>query len=148
MDKKNYEKEKLPRAIVLANTKKTADIKKLLGLRDEMTSNNIDPVLIKNFIDEEYDKINKTYENKIRKCNEKQKNNLETKITKEVKQKKKKAIEFLIKNKNFLEEHGASKEYIIKYVEKQYTEINEYYNETNFTKPDFDLDNNLADFID
>jgi hypothetical protein len=65
-------------------------------------------------------------------------------------------VEFLLKNKSFLEEHGASKEYINKYVEKQYQEINEYYDIKNFkseitdTNSDSDIECNYeqVNFID
>jgi len=130
MNKKNYQKEKLPRPIVIANNKKQADIKNILTLRDEMNKNNINSILIKKFIDEQYDKINKEYDERIKKYNKNNETNSDIKLTKEVKKKRGKAVEFLIKNKNFLEEHGASKEYIKKYVEKQYQEINEYYDNT------------------
>ena len=68
----------------------------------------------------------------------------------EIKKKREKAVEFLIKNKSFLEEHGASKEYVKKYVEKQYQEINEYYDISNFnsTNSNSEIDNNQVDFID
>lgn len=134
MNKKNYQKEKLPRPIVIANNKKQAEIKNILTLRDEMNKNNINTILVKKFIDEQYDKINKEYEERIIKYNKNHEKNPEIKISKEVKKKRGKAVEFLIKNKNFLEEHGASNEYIKKYVEKQYKEINEYYDNVKLTE--------------
>jgi len=146
----NNKKEKLPRAIVIANNKKQKQIKTILTLRDEMIKNSIDSTLIKKFMDEEYEKINKEYELKIEAHTKKNKNtNTNDADTKEIKKKREKAVEFLLKNKSFLEEHGASKEYIKKYVEKQYQEINEYYTTQNFkpNKKQSDSDNQ-ADFID
>ena len=150
----NNQKEKLPRAVVMANNKKQKQIQNILSLRDEMIKNSIDSTLIKKFIDEEYDKINKEYELKIKKNKEKTKkssgDNDYNKNVKELKKKRDKAIEFLLKNKSFLEEHGASKEYVKKYVDKQYQEINEYYVGTNLksNKSESDIDNEQADFID
>ncbi len=153
MNNKNInQKEKLPRAIVMANNKKQKQINNVLMLRDEMIKNSIDSVLIKKFMDEEYEKINKEYVTKIEKANSN--SNVKTNpkepktssskkpnsnpTAKEIKKKREQAVEFLLKNKSFLEEHGASKEYIKKYVEKQYQEINEYYNIENFKTPNTD----------
>ena len=115
-----------------------------------MIKNSIDSTLIKKFMDEEYDKINKEYELKIQKYNNKDKKSNTNIESKEIKKKREKAVEFLIKNKSFLEEHGASKEYVKKYVEKQYQEINEYYDISNFnsTNSNSEIDNNQVDFID
>lgn len=174
MNNNNNQKEKLPRAIVMANNKKQKQINNVLMLRDEMIKNSIDSVLIKKFMDDEYEKINNEYLKKIEKA--KTNSNGKTKETKtesktktksnsnpvvsakDIKKKREKAVEFLLKNKSFLEEHGASKEYIKKYVEKQYQEINEYYNIENFKNSNNDTgsnsdsdnlcDNNQVDFID
>jgi hypothetical protein len=156
MNKNNNQKEKLPRSIVIANNKKQNEIKNILSLRDEMIENSIDPILIKKFVDEQYEKINRNYEDKIAKHNIKkekilQNNEITSKI-KNIKKKREKAVDFLLKNKTFLEEHGASKEYIKKYVEKQYNEINEFYDTTNIKPNNLDSDNEFsndyADFID
>ncbi len=152
MNKNNNQKEKLPRGIVIANNKKQSDINNVLILRDEMLANKIDEKLIKKFLDEQYEKINGEYEKRITKYTEKNKNQAKKKSIQEVKKKREKAVEFLLKNKAFLEEHGASKEYIKKYVEKQYQEINEYYDISNINFDDSDSTdtnpNDLADFID
>jgi hypothetical protein len=129
MNKNNIQKEKIPYAVTMANNKKQAEIKNILSLRDEMIKNSIDNDLIKQFLDDQYNKINKEYEERINKYNQKQ--NPQNNQIKKIKKKREKAIEFLLKNKTFLEEHGASKEYIKKYVNKQYQEINEYYDITN-----------------
>jgi len=147
----NNQKEKIPRIIVIANNKKQKEIKNLLSLRDEMIENSIDTTLIKKFVDEQYEKINKECEDKISKHNKQnlQNNEMLSKI-KNIKKKREKAVEFLLKNKTFLEEHGASKEYVKKYVEKQYQDINIFYDITNI-KPDNldnDFNNDNVDFID
>lgn len=143
------QKEKLPRAIVMANNKKQKQIKNVLTLRDEMIKNSIDSALIKKFMDEEYDKINKEYKTKLEKHkNSNSKNSNINVDSNEIKKKREKAVEFLLKNKSFLEEHGASKEYVKKYVDKQYKEINEYYVKPIKSSSDLDIDNNKADFID
>ncbi len=152
MNKNNNQKEKLPRGIVIANNKKQTDIKNVLILRDEMIANKIDEKLIKKFLDEQYEKINGEYEKRITKHTENTKNQAKKKSIQENKKKREKAVEFLLKNKTFLEEHGASKEYVKKYVEKQYQEINEYYDTSNIHFDDSDSTNtnanDLADFID
>jgi hypothetical protein len=152
MNKNNNQKEKLPRSISIANNKKQKEIKNILSLRDEMIENSIDPTLIKKFVDEQYEKINKEYEDRLTKHNKKhekslQNNDVTSKI-KNIKKKREKAVEFLLKNKTFLEEHGASKEYVKKYVEKQYQEINEFYDITNIKPDNLDTDNDNVDFID
>jgi hypothetical protein len=158
----NNQKEKLPRAIVIANNKKQKQINNILTLRDEMIKNSIDSTLIKKFMDEEYEKINKEYELKIEKATGEKKeikvnsNKKNNPTSKDIKKKREKAVEFLLKNKSFLEEHGASKEYVKKYVEKQYQEINNYYNIENFktentdNSSDSDIEFNYEDvnFID
>jgi len=151
MNKNNTQKEKLSRAIIIANNKKKNEINNILSLRNEMIENSIDSNLIKKFIDEEYEKINKNYEDKIKKSNSKSNNsNIKNKI-KNIKKKREKAIDFLLKNKTFLEEHGASKEYIKKYIELQYQEINEFYDIKNINLDNDinnDNDNDNIDFID
>jgi hypothetical protein len=146
MNKNNTQKEKIPRIVTMANNKKQAEIKNILRLRDEMIKNSIDMVLIKNFLDEQYNKINKEYEERINKYNQKQ--NPQNNQIKQIKKKKEKAIEFLLKNKTFLEDHGASKEYVKKYVNNQYREINEYYDITNIKSIQKKDNNDLVDFID
>ena len=149
MNNNNNQYNKLPRSIVIANNKKKADIKNILTLRDEMNKNNIDSKLINQFVNEQYDKINKEYEERLKKYNDKKiKNNdnkINNEINNEIKKKRGKAVEFLLKNKTFLEEHGASKDYVKKYVDKQYQEINEYY--TNKNELD-DIDIESINFID
>ena len=153
MNNNNNQKEKIPRSIVIANNKKQKEIKNLLSLRDEMNDNSIDSTLIKKFFDEQYEKINKEYEDKISKHNKQnlQNNEMLSKI-KNIKKKREKAVEFLLKNKTFLEEHGASKEYVKKYVEKQYQDINNFYDITNIKPDNLDTDNEFnndnVDFID
>lgn len=145
MNNKFNQSTKIPRSVVIANNKKQADIKNVLTLRDEMEKNNINDKLIKQFLDDEYIKINEEYDERITKYNAKQNKNNNDKINKEIKKKRTKAIEFILKNKTFLEEHGASKEYVKKYVDKQYQEINEYYaNKDNLDEINIDL----IDFID
>ena len=141
--KKEITTNKIPRTIVLANNKKQNDIKNILLLRDEMIYHNIDEKLIKEFIDEQYTIINKEYDDKIIKFEKKQ--NTSNKQLTEIKKKRTKAVDFLLKNKTFMEEHGVSKEYIKKYVDKEYDEINKYYIYNNI---DTDLDLDAINFID
>ena len=138
---------KVPRSITMANNWKNKEIKHVLELRDEMLANNIDDNLIKKYIDEQYDKINQEYEIKIKKYYEKQKKLENKSVEKDVKQKRDKAVQFLLKNKNFLEENGASKEYIKKYIDIQYNMINLTYN-IDYSDPYDTINLELVNFID
>ncbi len=120
-------KEKKPRSLIIAENKRASEIKHVLELRDEMIANKIDNKLIKKYLDEQYNKINQSYEEKVKKYQEKELKK-QNKQTKEVlKVKREKAIEVLLKNKAYLEDHGYKHEYIKKYVDKQYNEINQNY---------------------
>lgn len=121
---KNINQQKIPRGILLANNWKKKELETITILRDEMILNKINNNLIKQFLDEEYNRITQEYETKINKYNKKQLPNKENKI---IKHKRKNAINFLFQTKAFLENNGASPEYINKYIEKQYTEINNIY---------------------
>ena len=138
---------KVPRSITMANNWKNKEIKHVLELRDEMIANNIDNNLIKKYIDEQYDKINQGYEIKIKKYYDKQKKLENKNVEKDVKQKREKAVEFLLKNKAFLEENGASEEYIKKYVDRQYNIINLTYN-IDYSDPYDLIDLDKINFID
>jgi len=125
--KKEITTTKTPRTIIIANNKKQNNIKNILLLRDEMIYHKIDDKLIKEFLDEQYNIINKEYDEKIKKF-EKNKNVKSNNIQlTEIKKKRTKAVEFLLKNKYFMEEHGVNKESIKRYVDKEYEEINNYY---------------------
>ena len=118
---------KVPRTIVMANNWKNKEIATVIGLRDEMVTHNIDEKLIKKYLDEEYDRINTQYELRIKKYHDKLEKNLNNNDNKSIKKSREKAIDFIIKNKMFLEEKGYNKEYIDKYVNKHYMIINEKY---------------------
>jgi hypothetical protein len=136
--------QKKSRALIIAENKKAQEIKHVLELRDEMIAHNIDKKLIKKYIDEQYEKINQIYEKKIKKHQENELNKQTKNMEKEIKIKRKKAIEFLLKNKTYLEEKKYNPDYIKKYVEKQYNEINQIYNISNIKNIDLDQ----IDFID
>lgn len=138
---------KVPRSITMVENWKNKEIKHILELRDEMIANNIDDNLIKKYIDEQYYKINQEYETKIKKYYEKQKKLENKSVEKDVKQRRDKAVQFLLKNKNFLEENGASKEYIKKYVDIQYNMINLTYN-IDYSDPYDTINLELVNFID
>ena len=59
--------DKKPRAIVMADNWKTKEIKLVLAIRDEMVDFSIDPNLIQEYLDEEYERINMMYDEKIKK---------------------------------------------------------------------------------
>jgi hypothetical protein len=140
-------KGKVNRAVTIATNKRTKDIKHVLELRDEMIANKIDIILIKKYLDEQYENINQEYDKKIKK-------HKETELKKQIKLNKKeimikrtKAIEFLLKNKAYLEEKCFKPEYIKIYVERQYNEINQNYS----TCPEhniYNIDLEHVNFID
>ncbi len=138
---------KPPRSITMAENWKNKEIKHVLELRDEMIANNIDEKLIKKYVDEQYNKINQEYEKKINKYYEKQKKSENKNLEKDIKQKREKAIQFLLKNKAFLEEKGASKEYIKKYVDAQYDIINQTY-QIDTSDPYSSINLDSVNFID
>lgn len=107
----------------IANTWKSKQITKLLALRDEMIEHNIDSEKIKEYIDIEYNKINTTFMEKLRKHED----NGMKKEQRELLKKKKKEIDFLLKNKTTLEINGVNKESIDKYAMNKYNQINEKY---------------------
>ena len=146
-NKKDNVTTKTPRAIIMANNKKQKNIRNILLLRDEMIYHNIDDKLIKQFVDEQYDIINKEYDEKIKKF-EKNKNVKSNNIQLiEIKKKRTKAVDFILKNKYFMEEHGVNKESIKRYVDKEYGEINKYYDYNNIDNYlDINIDN--INFID
>jgi hypothetical protein len=147
-NKKNINKkhQKQPKSITMAENWKQKEIKQVLTLRDEMISNNIDEKLIKKYLDEQYAKINQQYQEKIKKYMDKQKKSEEKNVLKELKNKREKAIEILLKNKNHLEKNGASPEFIKNYMEKQYKDINQMYSINSNLMENIDLDN--INFID
>jgi hypothetical protein len=120
-----------PRGITMANNWKMKEIKTIMILKEEMIKNNINEDMIKEFMDEQYDIINNKYNERIERYNknkekklEKDKESIEKK-TKIIKREN--AVNFLIKNKMFLEDNGVNKKYIKDYTKKQYDEINKIY---------------------
>ena len=118
--------DKKPRAIVMADNWKTKEIKLVLAIRDEMVDFSIDPNLIQEYLDEEYERINIMYDEKIKKHQDKM-NNIKTSNNNK---KRKEAIKFIIKNKEFLEERGFTKEYIENYMNKHYNIVCKRYSDT------------------
>ena len=114
---------KKPKYVMLADKKKLYDIDDMLKIKTIMIENNISETEINNYIEEQYKKINKDYADKIKTYEKKYK-------ARELKKERKESIDFLIKNKNFLEEYKVKDEYINRYVEIQYNRINEKFNDT------------------
>ncbi len=106
------------KVIKIANNKKNKKINELLQIRDQMINNKIYNQIIKKFTDEQYEIINGEYQKNInKKKNDK----------KIIDRKRNDAIQFLLKNKKFLELNNATPEYIKDYVKKQYEDINKTY---------------------
>lgn len=134
------------RSITIAKNNRKKQIEHVLELRDEMIENKIDKKLINNFLNESYEKINKQYEDKINKISQKESKKKELSEKNELERKRKKAIEYLLKNKAILEEKGVSQEYINNYIEKQYQQINQFYLIKKEVVQEIDLDQ--VNFID
>ena len=126
----------------MAENWKTKEIKLVLAIRDEMVQYSIDNKLIQEYLDEEYERINSIYEEKIKKYHDKM-NNIKTPSNNK---KRKEAISFIIKNKEFLEEKGFNKEYIDKYVNTHYNIVCNRYNKKNITNKN--ITSNTISFID
>jgi hypothetical protein len=105
---------------VKINAKKWKDkeIDILLQKRKDMDLMNIGKNIIDEYMEEEYKMINKTYEIKL----------LEEPTKKTVKKQKDKDLDNIITNKYYLEQKGYNKEYIEKYIEKEYNELERKYN--------------------
>jgi len=114
----NYSLPKDSKIFKIANNKKKKKISELLQMKEQMVTNNMDEKTIKKFIDEQYELINVEYQ----KCITKKVN-----TTKIMNKKRTNAIQFLLKNKSFLEQNNANPEYIKEYVKKQYDDINKTY---------------------
>ena len=114
----NYSLPKNSRIIKIATTKKNKKINELLQIRDQMINNTIDIEIIKKYVNEQYEEINLKYLNSI---------NKKTNPKKIMDKKREEAIQFLLKNKNFLEQNKVDPEYIKEYVKKQYDDINKSY---------------------
>jgi hypothetical protein len=105
---------------VKINAKKWKDkeIDILLQKRKDMDLMNIGKNIIDEYMEEEYKMINKTYEIKL----------LEVPTKKTEKKQKDKDLDNIITNKYYLEQKGYNKEYIEKYIEKEYNELERKYN--------------------
>lgn len=106
------------RSVVLANNWKKKQIKYIILLRDEMIKNNIDPDLIKKYVDDEYQNIELEYKERINKYLQKKEetNKNEDKL-------KQKSINFLFKTKLFLEKNNIDKSKITNYIDINYNKI-------------------------
>ena len=114
----NYSLPKNSKIIKNATAKKNKKINELLQLRDQMIINNINHEITKKYVDEQYEIINVEYQKNI---------NKQTNSSKNIDKRRKEAVQFLLKNKNFLEQNKASPEYIKEYIIKQYEDINKTY---------------------
>lgn len=118
---------RVPRTIIIARNRKLKELEQLEIIRKEMIDNNLDMELINKYMDEEYEKIDSVYKKKVSDYLSKYKNNEIILTNSEMKDKRADAIEFLLKNKAFLEENGVKPEQIKKFVDKEYKFINMKY---------------------
>ena len=103
------------------------ELKNLETIKQEMEDNNIDIELINKYMDEEYEKIDEVYKKKVNSYLSKYKNDEIILTNSEIKTKREAAINFLLKNKTFLEENGVKPEQIKNFVDKEYKIINMKY---------------------
>jgi hypothetical protein len=101
-----------------ATVKKNKKINELLKMKESMIEQNISDKIIKKYVDEQYEIINNEYTKNI---------NKKMNPNKLMNKRKEKAVEFLIKNKLFLEQNKVKQEYIDLYVKTQYEDINKTY---------------------
>jgi hypothetical protein len=118
---------RVPRTIIIARNRKLKELEQLEIIRKEMIDNNLDMELINKYMDEEYEKIDSVYKKKVNDYLSKYKNNEIILTNNEMKNKREAAIEFLLKNKTFLEENGVKSEQIKKFVDREYSIINMKY---------------------
>lgn len=118
---------RVPRTIIIARNRKLKEMEQLEIIRKEMIDNNLDMELINKYIDEEYEKIDSVYKKKVNDYLSKYKNNEIVLTNSEIRDKREAAIEFLLKNKAFLEENGVKPEQIKKFVDREYSIINMKY---------------------
>jgi hypothetical protein len=118
---------RVPRTIIIARNRKLKELEHLEIIKKEMIDNNLDMELINKYIDDEYEKIDSVYKKKVNDYLSKYKNNEIVLTNSEMKDKRKAAIEFLLKNKTFLEENGVKPEQIKKFVDREYDIINKKY---------------------
>lgn len=105
---------------VKINAKKWKDkeIDNLLQKKKDMELMKLSKNIIEEYMEEEYKVINKTYEMKL----------LEEPTKKTVKKQKDKDLDNIITNKYYLVQKGYNKEYIDRYIEREYNEIERKYN--------------------
>jgi hypothetical protein len=139
--------QKKSKAITIATNKRTHELNHILELRDEMIENKIDEKLIKKYVDEQYERINQEYNLRIKKHQDNELKKQKKLVNQDMKIKRSKAIDFLLKNKIYLEENGYKPEYIKKYVDKQYKEINLIYT-PDPEDPIYRVDLDQVNFID
>ena len=115
-----------------ATIKKNKKINELLKMKESMIEQNISDKIIKKYVDEQYEIINNEYTKNI---------NKKINPNKLMNKRKEKAVEFLIKNKLFLEQNKVKQEYIDLYVKTQYDDINKTYviQKNNIKKDDIDF---------
>ena len=118
---------RVPRTIIMARNRKLKELENLEIIRKEMIDNNLDIELINKYMDEEYEKIDTIYKKIVNDYLSKYENNKIILTNSEMKNKREAAIDFLLKNKTFLEENGVKPEQIKKFVDKEYGIINKKY---------------------
>jgi hypothetical protein len=97
---------------------KNKEIDKLIQLKKDMELSNIDKKIINEYMEKKYKKINALHDAKL----------LEEPTNKILNKQKDKDIENIIINKYYLTQKGYKSDYIEKYIEQQYKEIEKKYN--------------------
>ena len=97
---------------------KNKEIDNLLQIKKDMDLTKINNKIIDEYMEEKYKEINKTYELKL----------LEEPTKKILNKQKEKEIDNIIINKYYLIQKGYKTDYINKYIEREYNEIEKKYN--------------------
>lgn len=129
------------RAISCANTWKSKEINKLSDLKENLLRNQVDKESIDIYINLEYNMIINKYNKKIKKIQSDKNNEIDI-INKE----KKKAIQYLIESRIYLENANIDPQYIKNQSNIKYNKINDKFNnkKNNIKKP---LRGNIIEII-
>ena len=115
---------KQSRGIVLANNWRIKEIEKLHNMKDDMRQNNIDKNLIDDYVNEEFEKINKKYDERVNNYNNNKLKNDSKRFKRKQNDNIKKEVLNIITSQIICEKLGVNKKLIDKIVENEKSKIN------------------------